>query len=85
MTVNRPAPTDCPDVGLRSPGRTNALTVALPPLVLGVATLWVLVLAIAGRDPVWAVGEMTISEAAATRDRGGVARMIGEGVNPNAR
>jgi len=59
--------------------------VAIAPIALAAVTLFVLVFAVIGKDPVWAVGEMTISEAAATRDRGGVVRMIREGAKPNGR
>jgi len=65
--------------------RIYAVAVAASPLALGVATVMMLALATVDRDPVWAVRGMTISEAAATQDRGSVVRLIGEGVDPNAR
>ena len=83
--MNNPVPTAAhgPDGSLS--GWIYAIAVAAIPLALGVAMLFVLVLAIVGRDPVWAVGGMTLSEAAATKDRGGIVRMLGQGADPNGR
>ena len=88
MAVSYPAGTDeqapdRPDAGARA--WVYIIAVAVSPVVLGAVTLLMLVLAIVGSDPVWAVGQMTLAEAAATRDRGGVVRMIGEGMDPNGR
>ncbi len=85
MKLEHPTPTDREESDRRSPDGIYAVAVAGPPLALGVATVLVLALAIPGRDPVWSVSEMTISESAALADRGAVVRMISAGLDPNSR
>jgi hypothetical protein len=58
---------------------------ALPSGVLAVATLTWLALAPFGAHPFWPIQPLTLSEAAALRDAGEVARLLADGVDPNAR
>ena len=65
----------------------NAVIVAAlaPPLLIGIAALSVLGGSIVGVHPLWHEPELTISEAAALKDRGTIQRLIWEGVDPNRR
>jgi len=63
-----------------------AIVAALaPPLLIGLAALYVLVSAAFGAHPLWNEPELTMSEAAALKDRGTIQRLIWEGVDPNRR
>jgi hypothetical protein len=64
------------------PGWVAALT-ALPPLLLGAVVLVMLVLATAGRHPMWQVPDFNLSEAAGSRDAATVALLISRGDDPN--
>jgi len=71
-------------------GRLNAtavmgLAAGLPFAVVAAATATWLLLAPAGAHPFWPVEPLTLSEAAALRDAGEVARLLAEGHDPNAR
>lgn len=64
----------------------NALAAALaPPLLIGIVALSVLAGAAFGVHPLWNELELTLSEAAALKDRGTIQRLIWEGVDPNRR
>lgn len=59
--------------------------VALPGALLIVATAIMLAGLPFGRDPLWAVEPLTLSEAAALRDNGEVVRLIHSGSDVNAK
>lgn len=65
----------------------NAVIVAAlgAPVLIGMAALFVLAGATFGAHPLWNELELTISEAAALKDRGTIQRLIWEGVDPNRR
>lgn len=56
-----------------------------PPMFIGFASLYLLAGAVFGAHPLWNEPELTMSEAAALKDRGTIQRLIGEGVDPNRR
>ena len=56
---------------------------ALPPVALAVVRAGFLVMAITGAHPFWTWQPLTLSEAAALRDSGEVARLLAEGKDPN--
>jgi hypothetical protein len=60
------------------------LVAIVPAAVLAVARMVFLVLAAWGLHPFWMWEPLTLSEAAALRDRGEVARLLAEGADPNA-
>ena len=60
------------------------LVAIVPAAVLAVARVVFLVLATWGLHPFWMWEPLTLSEAAALRDRGEVARLLAEGADPNA-
>jgi hypothetical protein len=57
--------------------------IALPGLVLILATALMLVGLPFGLDPLWRVEPLTLAEAAALRDNGEVVRLIDAGEDPN--
>ena len=58
---------------------------ALPAVLLAAATVAWLAMAAFGAHPFWPSESMTLSEAAALRDGGEVARLLAAGVDPNGR
>ena len=60
-----------------------ALAAGLPFAAVALATIVSLALAPAGAHPFWPVEPLTLSEAAAMRDGGEVARLLAEGHDPN--
>lgn len=60
------------------------LVAVAPAALLALARVVFLVLAAWGLHPFWVWRPLTLSEAAAFRDRGEVARMLAEGADPNA-
>jgi len=60
------------------------VAVAVPGVVLIVATALMLVGLPLGVDPLWRVEPLTLAEAAALRDNGEVVRLIEAGADPNA-
>ncbi len=55
------------------------IAAAVPGVVVALASVVQIGLAASGRDPLWAVKEMTAAEAAALRDPATLARMSKEG------
>ena len=60
------------------------LVAMAPAFVLAAARVTFLALAAWGLHPFWTWQPLNLAEAAALRDRGEVARLIGEGADPNA-
>ena len=60
------------------------MAAALPPVALAAFTVVSLVLALAGRHPLWRISDVNIAEAAATRDAASVVLLIQEGHDPDA-
>jgi hypothetical protein len=56
----------------------------LPLLVLAALRVGLLASSVAGRPVLWNTGPLTLSEAAAYRDGGEVARLLAAGADPNA-
>jgi hypothetical protein len=59
------------------------LIAMVPPAVLALARIVFLILAAWGLHPFWTWEPLNLSEAAALRDRGEVARLLAEGQDPN--
>jgi hypothetical protein len=65
-------------------GRPRAAWVAAaPPLALGLLTLVMLAMAVAGEHPMWRVRDLNLAEAAGSRETATVALLIGQGHDPN--
>ena len=64
--------------------RRMLLVATIPAAVLAVARAAFLILAVWDIHPFWLWEPLTLSEAAALRDRGEVARLLAEGQDPNA-
>jgi hypothetical protein len=60
------------------------LAAMIPPALLAVARVVFLVLAVWDVHPFWVSEPLNLSEAAALRDRGEVARLLARGADPNA-
>ena len=61
-----------------------AASIAAFPALLAVVAVGVLAGALVGWEPLWHEPELTMSEAAALKDRGTMQRLISNGVDPNA-
>jgi len=61
-----------------------AASVCAVPLVLAIAATYILAGAAIGGDPFWYEPQLTMSEAAALKDRATMQRLIWNGVDPNA-
>ena len=61
------------------------VSAAAPGILLGAAMVVWLVMALVGAHPFWPSEPLTLSEAAALRDGGEVARLLAAGNDPNAR
>ena len=59
-----------------------AYLVSIPVVALAVSGTVTLVLAVGGDNPLWRAEPLNLSEAAALRDRGEVARLLETGANP---
>ncbi len=64
--------------------RWQSALVWAPLLVLAAVRVALLVTSLVGQAAFWSSGAMTLSEAAAYRDGGEVARQLEAGANPNA-
>lgn len=65
---------------------TLASLAAIAPFVPAfLATIAVLILGLAGVHPLWPAVDLTLSEAAALKDRAMVVRLVEDGDNPDAR
>jgi hypothetical protein len=60
------------------------LVAMAPPALLALTRIVFLVLAMWDLHPFWRWEPLNLAEAAALRDRGEVARLLAEGVDPNA-
>jgi len=61
-----------------------AASVCAIPLLLGIAAVFILGDAPAGGDPFWHEPQLTMSEAAALKDRATMQRLLWSGADPNA-
>ena len=61
-----------------------AVSVAVFPALLAVAVVIVLAGALVGWEPLWTEPQLTLSEAAALKDRGTMQRLLWSGADPNA-
>lgn len=66
-------------------GGLMARAAAVPAILLAVASVVLLGLMTAGRDPFWVRESVTLSEAAASGDAGEVVRLLAQGQDPNGR
>lgn len=64
--------------------RTAYVLVSAPVLLLAAAFAVMLTLAARGHHPLWRTETINLSEAAALRDRGEVARLLAAGADPRA-
>lgn len=62
-----------------------SVAVAVPPLVMFAATVFVLAAALVGVHPLWPETPMNLAEAAALKDPADVIRLIQKGRNPDER
>ena len=72
-------------MGRLSTGRFLAVAAAAPGAVLAMVTAACLSAALVDAHPFWQSGRLTLSEAAALRDAGEVARRLAAGADPNGR
>jgi hypothetical protein len=72
-------------VGRLSRATAARASAALPAVLLAAATVTWLAAAAFGAHPFWPSESLTLSEAAALRDGGEVARLLATGVDPNGR
>jgi hypothetical protein len=63
--------------------RWALVLIALPPVALAIVRAAFLAMAFAGAHPFWQWQPLTLSEAAALRDSGEVARLLADGQDPN--
>ena len=68
----------------RGAGRALLAAVALPPVAVATYTVIALMLATAGRHPMWKPSRPNFAEAAAARDAATVMLLLSEGHDPNA-
>ncbi len=61
-----------------------AISVLAFPILLVIVALVVLAGAVAGWEPLWREPQLTMSEAAALKDRGTMQRLLWNGADPNA-
>ena len=61
--------------------RTVRVLVSTPVVVLAIAFVVTLILSVSGDNPVWRTEPLNLSEAAALRDRGEVARLLAAGAD----
>lgn len=64
---------------------SSAGALAIPAAVVALLHALMLTAAVAGRHPFWQAHPINLSEAAALHDAGEVARLIGQGEDPNRR
>ena len=65
--------------------RLRLLVIGWPPLLLAIGNVILLVLSLAGRDPVWRPEHVNVSEAVALTDAAEAIRLIGLGNDPHKR
>jgi hypothetical protein len=64
--------------------RTVRVLVSAPVVLLAVAFVVTLALSMSGDNPIWRIEPLNLSEAAALRDRGEVARLLAAGADARA-